>query len=177
MAYVKCWHWSGMEHTPREDVGPTTEKRQTLSTKEHLTFFGHIHIMCSVIKTQNTWKQKDYLYVSLFLILTLPHEPLTSTSVYLVQNEEYMTLRNGEFEMICPLPEYWNTVVCPWAAELASCQFTDGAPDIRVTQTVCTFHLPLQGKNLIYTHFFINPALCDKSKMAMHTNLEAFQNG
>ena len=28
-----------MEHTPREDVGPTTEKRQTLSIKEHVENF------------------------------------------------------------------------------------------------------------------------------------------
>ena len=55
----------------------------------------------------------DSLYVSLSLFLMLVHEPLTSTSVYLVQNEEYMTLRIGEFQIICPLPEYWNTVYCP----------------------------------------------------------------
>ena len=43
-----------------------------------------------MIKTKKTTlKQKDFLYVPLSLFQMLLHELLTSTSVYLVQNEEY----------------------------------------------------------------------------------------
>lgn len=58
-----------------------------------------------------------------------------------------MALGTGQSQVFGHPPECWHTVVCPRPTKCVSCQFTDGASDILITQHVSTLHQTLYTQN------------------------------
>lgn len=90
---------------------------------------------------------KHHVRDNLFLLSAVTDITSSISCSYLVQNKQHMALGTGQSQVFGHPPECWHTVVCPRPTKCVSCQFTDGASDILITQHVSTLHQTLYTQN------------------------------